>query len=311
MTKCEGALANKLYESFARDGLVEFPSALHPQDCAHLYRDLKNARDFGPSLFLTEAEFDADPQYRGTNPRPGRNLLHNFNDKLGFVEENPELSEFIRGLLGHGYVILDKKIVCGIPEKWIPDWLIKRIKGCAVNNLGPYIRPEYRDITYFYGIDYHQDIIDWKSRVSDFITVYVYIHDVSEQDAPLHVLPGSHVLGATVFPHDLNRGATGLWRYRNGEQEIHCQEKKLVGKAGYVGAWHACTLHGTQPDVADSERISLRYLIARDPDVEHAAIDSINQGLRGRLSLEETRVDLAQDGSAAIKRNTINAEPVA
>src|SRR5579863_7032960 len=46
----------------------------------------------------------------------------------------------LANLLGDNYVVLDKKLVCGVPETWLPDWLIRRIKGNPVNNLGPYVR---------------------------------------------------------------------------------------------------------------------------------------------------------------------------
>jgi hypothetical protein len=68
--------------------------------------------------------------------------------------------------------------------------------------------------------------------------------------------------------------------------------------------WHACTLHGTQPDAADHERISLRYLLARGTG--EAGIDRVNAQLKGPLSLEATRRDLANDGSSMIRSNTVN-----
>ena len=51
----------------------------------------------------------------------------------------------LTSLLGEGYEILNKKIVCGVPESSVPPWLRARILGNPVNNLGAYVRPEYRD----------------------------------------------------------------------------------------------------------------------------------------------------------------------
>jgi len=68
--------------------------------------------------------------------------------------------------------------------------------------------------------------------------------------------------------------------------------------------WHACTLHGTKPVTADSERFSVRYLIAR-ADSGEAGIDKVNESIRGRLSLEETRNDLDASGAAVVKGNII------
>ena len=60
----------------------------------------------------------------------------------------------------------------------------------------------------------------------------------------------------------------------------------------------------TQPDAADHERISLRYLLARGP--APAGIDEVNAALRGPLALPQTRLDLAPDGQAVVKGNIVN-----
>ena len=79
----------------------------------------------------------------------------------------------------------------------------------------------------------------------------------------------------------------------------------LTGDAGFAAVWHACTLHGTQPDDGDEERISLRYLLAPANGVR-AGLHAVNDGLGVPLSLEATRVDLDIAGAAAIKANTVN-----
>jgi hypothetical protein len=175
-----------------------------------------------------------------------------------------------------------------------------------VNNLGAYVRPQYRDVTYFYGIDFHQDLIDYKQREADFLTLYVYLHPVTRADAPLYLLEGSHQLGGSVFPHNLTRIGDTDWLYRNAEHgEVVARQRILTGDTGFAAIWHACTLHGTQPDAADHERISLRYLVARRHDGP-TGLDAVNARLKGPLSLSDTRADLAPDGSATLRRNTVN-----
>jgi len=294
-------------DSFLAHGVVEFGQVLDPASCGRLLAKIHATRRFGSDLFLDEASFLTDPQYKGVNPEPGRNLLETLGSAAGFVEEHELIGGVLAALLGDDYLVLDKKIVCGVPETWMPDWLARRVKGNPVNNLGPYIRPQYRDITYFYGIDYHQDIIDWKNRSADFVTLYIYLHSVSAADAPLHVLLDSHRLGATVFPHALARNAeTGSWRYEDRRGGIiECAERMLVGGSGYAALWHSAILHGTQPDKADSERLSLRYLIAKEPGAGKAAIDTLNPSIAGPLSLTETRRDLDAQGAARIRQNAI------
>lgn len=305
-TVMPATLGERVVDDFARDGAHLFDEALDGAAAARLLSRIKATREFGANLFLTEAEFDADPKYRGVNPRPGRNLLERFDADLGFVERSPQIVEALTALLGPDYEILDKKVVCGAPAKAVPDWLRARILGNPVNNLGPYVRPQYRDVTYFYGIDFHQDLIDYKAREADFITLYVYLHPVTRADAPLYLLEGSHSLGGSVFPHDLTPIDGEGWRYRNGPHgEVSARQRILTGGTGFAAIWHACALHGTQPDAADHERISLRYLIAKRHDGP-AGIDAVNATLRGPLSLTDTRTDLTATGAAAIRGNTVN-----
>jgi hypothetical protein len=270
-----------------------------------LLSKIRATRAFDASLFLSEAAFDADPQFVGVNPRPGRNLLEAFEADLGFVERDPAIVAALTELLGEGYETLNRKVVCGVPARSVPAWLKARITDNPVNNLGAYVRPEHRDVTYFYGIDFHQDLIDYKDRDADFVTLYVYLHGVGAHDAPLYLLEESHRLGGTVFPHDLARAGDG-WRYRDGRGgEVMTRQVMLTGGAGFAAMWHACTLHGTQPDAADNERLSLRYLFAKRPGAR-GGLDAVNAALAGPLRLGDTRSDLDAAGAARIKANSVN-----
>jgi hypothetical protein len=299
-------LSEQVVDDVGRHGRHLFAEALSATAASELLADIRAARRFDGSLFLSEEAFDANPQHTGVNPRPGRNLLDRLEDRLGFVEEAPTITHALSTLLGPGYRMLNRKIVCGVPARSVPAWLKRRIEGRPVNNLGAYVRPEVRDVTYFYGIDFHQDLIDYKDREADFLTLYVYLHPVGAHDAPLYLLDGSHQLGASVFPHQLERTGTDSWSYRNGEAgEAEVRQRVLTGETGFAALWHACTLHGTQPDAADSERISLRYLFAPGPG-RAGRIAEINRAIRGPLRLDATRVDLDASGAAVMKANTVN-----
>ena len=292
-------------ETLVRDGACRVEHPLDEAAATDLLNKIRARRAFDHTLFLDEATFDLAPQFRGVNPRPGRNLLEAFDAELAFVEKAPELVQMLTEVLGTDYQIMDRKVVCGVPSRSIPDWLKARIDGEPVNNLGPYVRPEYRDVTFFYGIDFHQDIIDYRDREADFVTLYVYLHPVGPADAPLYLLTRSHLLGATTFPHALTRLDADTWRYAGSDgdtTEVH--QTILTGQTGFAAIWHPFTLHGTQPDAADHERISLRYLI-RKGVTPAPGMDAANAVVRGPRRLETTRVDLAEDGSARLKANTV------
>jgi hypothetical protein len=61
-----------------------------------LLQAIRKVRDFDGSLFLGEDELLADPQHTGGHPRPGRNLLDRFVDRLGFVERAPMIVDAAR-----------------------------------------------------------------------------------------------------------------------------------------------------------------------------------------------------------------------
>ena len=298
--------APAVLKDFADHGRHLFERPVDPSAATALLAAIHADRRFDEGLFQDEADFLANPQHIGVNPRPGRNLLERFEDQLGFIERSPMITSALIALLGSNYEILNRKIVCGVPDSVMPEWVKTRVAGGMVNNLGAFVKPEYRDITYFYGIDFHQDLIDFKGRDADFVTLYCYLHPVTRQDAPLFLLDGSHRLGATVFPHDLTRTDDETWRYgdrKGGETEV--SQRVLIGGTGFTAVWHACTLHGTQPDAADHERISLRYLFTRKPGAP-AGIDAINRALKGPIRLAGTRVDIAENGAPTMKGNTVN-----
>ena len=86
---------------------------------------------------------------------------------------------------------------------------------------------------------------------------------------------------------------------------IALRQRVLTGETGFAALWHACTLHGTQPDAADDERISLRYLFAPAAG-RSGRIAEVNATLRGPLSLCATHVDLGEDGGPRLKHNAVN-----
>ena len=122
----------------------------------------------------------------------------------------------------------------------------------SISNLGAFVKPEYRDVTYFHGIDFHQDIIDWpawsdRRKTWDVMTMYVYLHEVSGDHSALHVIPGSHKFGATHYPHNLEKKAGNKWVYTDDQgNSMDCEHTMLTGGAGFVALWHNAVLHGTR-----------------------------------------------------------------
>ena len=296
-------------------GVHLFGEILDVARVQELYEAMIAQRAFGPGLFMSEADYLMQENHLGANPTPTFNFLNGFEQPLALIEQDLTLRTELRELLGDDYQIVIRKAVCGVPDAWLPGWVRDRIFGVNVANLGPYIQKPYRDITYFRGIDFHQDIIDWPTGRTDmdpstFLTLYVYLHEVTEHDSPLHFMAGTHRSGATLFPHQLEHLGGDQWQYTDDRgQPMICDDQKLVGGAGYVGLWHNCTLHGTQPVATESERfrLSLRYLLGKSrAQSTSTGIDRINATLEGELRPATTRRDLDIKGIAQITGNVIN-----
>ena len=193
-----------LEHEFLQDGVSVLGPIIDNEQCINLKNQFSKIRPidaqfFKEKVFLKENEFDPEKSHYGTGPGIGRNLTERVN--LDFIEKNPIVQETLSKVLGSDYKIMGKKFVMGLPENMIPDWINKRSKNLGFVNLCALVRPEFRDMTYFHGIDYHMDIVDHKNRIGDFITLYVYLEDVTVNMSPLHIIPRSHTFGATTVPH--------------------------------------------------------------------------------------------------------------
>lgn len=291
-------------EQFNNLGFAEL-GEIQPEACGALLEHVRSSRTFGPELFYTEEAFEREnPDGFNKNPRPGCNLLDDLEDQAAAIEQDPTLVSFLEAALGKGYTQLRRKLVCSATESWVPQWIQKRVAGQPSNNLAHYVLPQYTDITYFFGIDFHQDLVDWNGREPDFLTLYVYLGDVADGQAPLFVLPRSFELGADLFPHDVVPvpDKEGRWTYttRQGLTETEDQVV-LVRPQGSAFAWHSLTLHGTQPATTVVPRISMRYLLVKGEGP--CLLDEMNKRIRGPLTLESLREDLDDRNLAQVREN--------
>ena len=300
-------------DNFLDTGFVNLGEIIDKKQCKELMKLLHNLRSFEQNffkknIFLDENDPDVNIMERGVGPGPGRNLVEKVS--LDFIEKNKELQNVLSDILGSDYKIMTKKFVMGIPQNMIPDWILEKTKGVGSVNLCAYIKPEYRDMTYFHGIDFHQDIIDHKERKGDFVTLYVYLEDVTENMSPLFVVPNSHIFGATVFPHEIEieNQENLIYGNRNGKKE-KLSFKMLTGNAGTVYFWSEYSLHGTQPTLeTDVPRISLRYLIERGTSNENLPIDTFLENIDGQLELKNTRVESLDSGKNVKTGNQLAKE---
>ena len=302
---------NDLLDKFVEDGFCELGNVIGDLGCDSLLQKVNATREFSSNLFLDKEVFHKNPQYRNKNPKMGGNNLAEKFD-LRFIEENPVIQDCMSKVLGPDYNILLKKFIVAVPIEYIPDWVKKKTNDISSTNLGPYIKPEYADMTYFVGVDFHQDLIDHKDRLADFVTLYVYLDEVNENMSPLVIAPRSHIFGATTFPHNviLDERKENIIYDDNNSHSDKFQVKTVLGKKGSVYFWTSLSLHGTRPSPKNSEmRISLRYLIEKNrKSKEDYLIDKLNQQIKGPLSSSRLRADQDKDGKIIVSGNILNKQ---
>jgi hypothetical protein len=290
--------------NFLKSGIQNCGVIYSQKHCQEILKSIYKTRNF-KKIFLSEKEyFSGDKSNFKKNPSPGHNLL----DKLdcAFIFENKMFKAEMKKTLGSNYRILDHKLVMGVPENYLPEWLKKLTKNNMTNNLGLFIKPQFRDVTYFKGIDFHQDIIDFPTRDADFVTAYIYLENVNKYTSPLYLLPGSHKFGATVFPHNLIIKNTKAI-YKNKGKSLNLKILMLEGKPGSMSYWHPFILHGTQPHKFSTPRISVRLLVEKNRRVDVGSnIDKINKKICGDLSLKLTSTEYNSKGKTIKKGNKIN-----
>ena len=289
-------LKKKYLDDFMENGFIEFSNLLDVQKCNELHNKIYSQRDWGQNIFRSEQECEKNPQITKVNPGKNiNNLAEKFN--LDFIENNEIIKKFLDQILGQDHEIILKKFVVAACDKWIPIWLKEKLSTSLISNLGPFIKEEYRDVTYFRGIDYHLDVIDFPEGDPKFLTMYIYLQDVNKNMSPLNIAKKSYINGSTAFPHHIkNDDNKNYLEYGKSKEDYSKFEKKeLVGVAGTVYFWTSTTLHGTRPQtINDDFRISLRYLIKKKTSHKVPIDDLIKEKtiIKTRYSKKEREIKI-------------------
>ena len=197
-------MVNEFLDEFLQDGVVSFGKILKDSECDKVAKLVIDSRPWDKSIFREYDEIFGSKRHLNVVPsKGGFNLAEKVD--LNFIESNKIFTNALKKILGENYECLLKKFVVSPPQSIMPDWLKKISEKRLDGHLAQYVKPEFRDISYFSGIDYHMDLIDYPDFDGDYLTVYVYLTDVDESYSPLHIIPKSHRLGPTLFPHNLKK----------------------------------------------------------------------------------------------------------
>jgi len=102
-------------------------------------------------------------------------------------------------------------------------------------------------------VKWHQDIQFWPHTNYNVLTIGVYLDDVSDDMAPMGVIPQSH-LGPLFDLYDAN----GQWTGNIAEGDLHQvaldQAEYLGGPAGSITVHNCRSVHGSPPNLSERPR---------------------------------------------------------
>ena len=294
-------------KKFIKNGYVQYKNLLSEQQCRLVLEKIYKIKKYRRSnLFLSEKQFLKDASFEKKNPgKKINNILLNKSLNFDFIFKNKKIDKIFTEILGEKYKIDLSKIVMGVPEKWVPSWVKKKLSSLgSSNNLNPFLKEKYRDVTCYLGAEYHQDSIDYSGtkalKSKTFVVMYVYLSDVLETDAPIYILPTTHTYGAQQFPHDIVYKKNKIYYNIKHKKKISLKEIKLVGKAGTIFFWHSLLLHKTTTVKNYIPRISLKVVAERNQNTK-SFISNIDKKISNKLILKNPlKYDWRSDRSKQI-----------
>ncbi|MDA9175459.1 phytanoyl-CoA dioxygenase family protein [Alphaproteobacteria bacterium] len=221
-------LTQEQYDAFWRDGVLVVEDAVTPEQLAALRRTFEawvedsrqHDQDYGETLDGRK-RFDLQPGHSAETPGLRRvQSPEEVSDVFASVMRSARTVEIVGDLIGPNLRFHHGKVNSKLP-------------GTATKVL------------------FHQDFNFQPMTNDDIITCLLFIDEVTLENGPLEVVPGSHK--GTLYTHWHGGRFTGAV----ADSVMEEQEDKVVpciGKAGSVCLMHSSLLHGSAPNLSDSSR---------------------------------------------------------
>lgn len=228
-------LTQEQHEAYDRDGYVIVSGLFEPEQIAKALEETERL-SYGKSFEEYLAEFKAGVD-KSQRPAPGRTTFPTGSPVLDSFIENDEMLDCFADALGTNdmsylsgllFVRFGREDSRPVAEPW-QDYHFD-------NNTCSFLPP-------------HPDV-----KRYDYVNSAVFLHDVEEDGAPLHVLPGSHHLLEKMMPEFAARG--------DGMREGFGDIRKIpefgtpiptMGKAGDVLLYSSYLVHGAV-EFADKDK---------------------------------------------------------
>ena len=153
----------------------------------------------------------------------------------------------------------------------------------AEDLLGPDIKFHHSKLNYKWSgggeeVKWHQDIQFWPHTNYDVITIGVYLDDVTEEMAPMGVVPGSHA-GPLYDLYDDGGNWTGNIRDADLGSVNAATAGYISGPAGRITVHNCRSVHGSPPNFSDRPRPLL--LCAYSAGDAHPITDLVRRSAHG------------------------------
>jgi ectoine hydroxylase-related dioxygenase (phytanoyl-CoA dioxygenase family) len=215
-------------ESFERDGYILLENIIPPETKDQLSGEFQqwveesraHSKPYG-TTYDNRARFDIEPGHSAEAPALRR------------IASPVEISESYLAFMR------DNLALDAVVDLFGPDI---RFENAKINSKQPGAATE---------VKFHQDFLFEPHTNDDMITVLYFIDDVTEQNGPLEVVPGSHK--GPLYEHWHNGTFTGSVS-DSVATEMKPRAIPCYGAAGSACLMHARLLHGSAPNLSTQPR---------------------------------------------------------
>lgn len=215
-------------DRFWRDGVLVMEDAVSAPELENLRavfagwveESRRHETDYGETLD-GRARFDLEPGHSARTPALRR------------VQSPEEVSDVYAGVMRHAHMVDAVAELIGPSIKFHHGKVNSKLPGAATK------------------VKFHQDFTFQPMSNDDMVTALLFVDDVTLENGPLEVVPGSHEGPLHSLWHDgIFTGTVADEVFEEHKESI----VKCTGKAGSACLMHCSLLHGSAPNLSDRSR---------------------------------------------------------
>ncbi len=220
-------LSKEQIEFYFDQGYLLIEAVLTPEELLKMQEITYDLIDKSRTVTKSNDQYDLDKGHSAETPKLTRvKLPHKQHPFFWEVLKKSRMTDVLRQLLGENVLLQTSKLNAKAPGG-----------GAAV--------------------EWHQDWAFYPHTNDDMLAFGVLLEDVSLENGPLQVIPGSHK--GPILSHNSDLGVF-CGAVHPEDPEFHLdQAVTLTGRAGSMSIHHARTLHGSAPNISDRARLMLFY----------------------------------------------------